>query len=93
MPLKTYYAVLEQVDRGYRSTVVGLDDVTGSGRTALECGVNTRSTLTEYINQLKKEGKPIPEPVYKNGALGLEIKIMNTALIFQRDRSIGILLQ
>lgn len=97
MPVITYYAKLEKVEVGYEATVPvgttdGIEEVIGNGRTPSECSEHTKLALTTYINLQKEEGK-LPGPVWIRGALPLEIKIMNTALIIQRDRSIGILLQ
>lgn len=91
MPNITYYAEFREVKEGYTGKVAGLD-ITSSGETFGNCRERLDTALKMYIDLLREEGKPIPEPVHTEGALPLEIKIMKSALVVQRhDSSLKVL--
>lgn len=97
MPIITYHAKLEKVEGVYEATVPvgtldGIKDVIGKGTTPAECREHTKLELINYINLQKEQGN-LPGPVWRIGSIPLEIKIMNSALVIQRNRSVGIDLQ
>ncbi|MDJ0662481.1 MAG: type II toxin-antitoxin system HicB family antitoxin [Crocosphaera sp.] len=60
--MKEYYVIFEQAGNNYSAYVPDLPGCISTGKTLAETEENIKEAIELYIDTLKEDGQPIPEP-------------------------------
>ncbi|MEA5536374.1 type II toxin-antitoxin system HicB family antitoxin [Crocosphaera sp. XPORK-15E] len=60
--MKEYLVIFEQAGNNYSAYVPDLPGCISTGKTLEELEINIKEAITLYIDTLKEDGQPIPEP-------------------------------
>ena len=60
-----YAIVIEKAERNYSAYVPDLPGCVTTGKTVEETESNIREAITLYIETLREDGRPVPEPTTK----------------------------
>ena len=63
--MKEYYVIFEWAGNNYSAYVPDLPGCISTGKTLEDTEINIKEAIELYIDTLKEDGKPIPEPVTK----------------------------
>ena len=67
--MKEYTVIYEKADSNYSAYVPDLPGCVTTGATLEETETNMREAIELYIDTLREDGKPIPEPTTKAGPI------------------------
>ena len=71
--MKEYAVVYEWADSNYSAYVPDLPGCVACGDTLQETQRLIKEAMGLYIDELKKDGKPVPEPTTKAGAVAVAV--------------------